>query len=182
MLDFDLVQRRTVIEKYDFPVLTIYEENKKERGQQKFEFNAAAIAMLDLDEGINYVGVAWMFINSADEDKEMVIINFKGEDNKYKMAKLNKDLSFSSKKMFDLLKKNVIFDGSIQNEFNVVFHIDESTGYQYLTLGGMPLGDEEVLEFLAEASDLPIDDAKVLITEEDYAMEEAAAILEGQIN
>jgi len=165
MLNFEVVKRRqsvTIVEKYDFPVLSIHPEAIPLEGQtravQKFELNEAASKLFTYVDGINYVGLAYM---QVEDTKRLVIVNFK-DDASWKMAKFNKDNSFNSKQMFNLLQEELKFDRTILNEYRISHHIDEESGVEFITLDEPVFEAEIIPENTEEVEEVNFEDAILL--------------------
>lgn len=128
MLNFEISKRRnnTEVEKYTFPVLTINEKNTSPKSVQKFEFNQAAVDQLKIIPG-QYVGLAF------DSNQELVIVNLDNKEAPFS-AKVNKDFTFNSKKIFDKLVKHYSLDETVVNEMALSVSLDEEDDYFYANM------------------------------------------------
>jgi hypothetical protein len=128
MLNFEVVktrQRNTVVEKYDFPVLVINPRTDIIGGVQKFELNKAAVKEFAFNEELeNFVGLAF------NVDNDLVLVNLNGNQVKIS-AKVNKDYSFNSRKIYDLLAKKHNLFPTDTYEFRLVITTDEESGLKF---------------------------------------------------
>lgn len=154
-LNFEIGRKsNTVEEKYDFPVMVINPRNEQPKGVQKFEFNKAAVESLKLVAG-QYVGLA------LTDNDELVVVNLDNNEAQFS-AKVNKDFSFNSKKIFDRLVKHFQLDYTRLNEMVLSCYLDEEDDYFYAT---MALIDDE----------LPykdIDNGDMMDNQDDHVMED----------
>ena len=124
MLDFDVVktrQRNTVVEKYDFPVLVVNPRTSIVGGVQKFELNKAAVQQFGFSkEYESFVGLAF------NADKKLVLVNLEDQQAKI-MAKVNKDYSFNSSRIYNLLAKQFELLPSETYEFKLDITTDEES-------------------------------------------------------
>jgi hypothetical protein len=126
-LNFEIGRKNnTVEEKYDFPVMVINPRNEQPKGVQKFEFNKAAVRELKLIAG-QYVGLA------LTDNDELVVVNLDQNEASFS-AKINKDFTFNSKKMFDKIIKFFELDDTNLNEMALSCYLDEEDDYYYASM------------------------------------------------
>lgn len=131
MLNFNAVKEKVKKENpldlYDFPVLLVNQETE-EHSVQKFEFNSHAINELDLTHG-HYVGIA------LTDNKELVLVNLEKNESLTKFsAKLNKDNTFNSKKIYSKICKFFNLNKDEKYVFNLNCKLDIDSNYLYATL------------------------------------------------
>lgn len=123
-LNFEVVKtrnRNTVVEKYDFPVLVVNQRTSIVGGVQKFELNKAAVQQFGLNnEYESFVGLAF------NADNKLVLVNLEDQQAKI-MAKVNKDYSFNSSRIYNLLAKQFELLPSETYEFKLDITTDEDS-------------------------------------------------------
>jgi len=135
-LNFKITEKvkNLVEEKHDFPVLTITPKTTEAKTVQKLQLNKEAVFQLNLKAG-QYVGLA---INS---NRELVIVNLDNNEAQFS-AKLNKDFSFNSKRIFNQLVKHFSLDPTIENELSLNCYKDEEDDYFCASFSSVMHSDE----------------------------------------
>lgn len=126
MLNFDIrerIKKENPLDIYDCPVLVMNPKTQEKKGIQKFRFNNKAVKSLNITAG-NYVGLAF------DDKNNIVIVNLDNTEKMYS-AKVNKDFSFNSKKMFNKIIKYLNLDENKENIMKLDCNLDESSLYSY---------------------------------------------------
>lgn len=128
MLDFGVIksrEKKTTVEKYDFPVLVVNPRTDIIGGVQKFELNKAAVDLFEFSKDAeNFIGLAF------DANKKLVLVNL-GENQAKIMAKVNKDFSFNSRKIYDIICKHFEIFPSGTHEFRLDITKDEDSGLMF---------------------------------------------------
>lgn len=126
MLNFDIrerIKKENPLDIYDYPVLVISPKTQGKKEVQKFKFNSKAVKSLDITAG-NYVGLAF------DDKNNLVIVNLDNTEEMYS-AKVNKDFSFNSKKIFNKIVKYFNLDESKENVMKLDCSLDEESSHLY---------------------------------------------------
>lgn len=154
-LNFEIGRKsNTVEEKYDFPVMVINPRNEQPKGVQKFEFNKAAVEELKLVAG-QYVGLA------LTDNDELVVVNLDKNEAPFS-AKVNKDFTFNSKKMFDKIVKFFELDDTDLNEMALSCYLDDEDDYYFASMhliggeinNGDMMDNQEELEHVVDDYDI----------------------------
>lgn len=131
MLNFDIrerVKKVNPLDKYDYAILVVNPKTQEEKSVQKFELNSVAVKELDITAG-NYVGLA------LNDTGSLVIVNLDSTEAPFS-AKVNKDFTFNSKKMFNKIVKYFKLDENVRHILQLDCKLDEESSHLYGIISG----------------------------------------------